>query len=870
LSLQGADLLFDKSLFSFHNQNMGVPLHVLNIEESESDSYTIVHELRCGGYDVDVKRIETEAEFRSVLETEEWDIIISSFYLPDFGGMDALYILRDLGKEIPLVIVSQPFGDNYAALAMRVGAKDFILKNNLSRLVPVVTREIRQVHLNRKHKQVEADLKRKTEQTLAMARISERLNSTLDIQAVIHTICEETVNDLHVSAAAVFLYDSEYDVFHLKGGWQIPPELNDDLAPALLENIPPSNPEKSIYLIPDCREVSGNNHSGFFKALDPCSAMVVKIQQGEELMGLLVATQRTGNRTFSEDEQIFARGLADHAALAFTNAALMGASHRHSDQLLAINILGRALSETRNISEIYSLAAGTILQIIANISTIYISNFNASDQQISCAYGYHDGKPMDVELIPAVKLEPLGSGTQSEAIHTRRPVIINDLRERLKKIKSKVEIGTPGEETQSGLFVPMLVHEQVTGVIQVQSYSLNRFSQEDGDLLGLIANSTAVALENVGLLEETNRHLEQVEALRRIEKSISASIDFHETLKVVLEQAISLLNADAADILLYRGETGFLEFADGRGFKGNGIQSTKLKLGQGLAGRAALERNLVNITSLVKEKESFTRPPLVVEEFKSYQAVPLISKGQIMGVLEVFHRRVFSPDDEWLEFLDALAGPAAIAIDNAQLLSDTISANLELNIAYDETIEGLSRAIDLRDRETGDHSRRSKDMTELLARELGLGEAELIHMRRGALLHDIGKIGVPDSILLKPDKLTDEEWKIMREHPVYAYNFLSDINYLTPALDIPYCHHEKWDGTGYPRGLKGEEIPLAARIFAVIDVWNALHSERPYRARVWTDEEVKEYVRSLSGTHFDPRVVKAFLRLVDQIDFQQL
>ena len=137
-------------------------------------------------------------------------------------------------------------------------------------------------------------------------------------------------------------------------------------------------------------------------------------------------------------------------------------------------------------------------------------------------------------------------------------------------------------------------------------------------------------------------------------------------------------------------------------------------------------------------------------------------------------------------------------------------------------------------------------------------EAESIHIRRGALLHDIGKMGVPDRILHKPDPLTDDEWIIMRRHPQLAYEMLLPIAFLKLALDIPHCHHEKWDGSGYPRGLKGEEIPLAARIFAIADVWDALRSDRPYRAG-WSEEKVRQYIRQQSEKHFDPMVVEVFL-----------
>lgn len=188
-------------------------------------------------------------------------------------------------------------------------------------------------------------------------------------------------------------------------------------------------------------------------------------------------------------------------------------------------------------------------------------------------------------------------------------------------------------------------------------------------------------------------------------------------------------------------------------------------------------------------------------------------------------------------------------------------ANTELNAAYDATIEGWARALELRDEETQGHSQRVTDMTVRLGRALGLSEAELLIARRGALLHDMGKLGVPDRILHKPGKLSDEEWKVMHKHPSYAYEWLKHISFLRPALDIPYCHHEKWDGSGYPRGLKGEEIPLLARMFAVVDVYDALMSDRPYRAP-WSQEKVLAHIRDLAGTHFDPQVVEAFLAMI--------
>ena len=187
----------------------------------------------------------------------------------------------------------------------------------------------------------------------------------------------------------------------------------------------------------------------------------------------------------------------------------------------------------------------------------------------------------------------------------------------------------------------------------------------------------------------------------------------------------------------------------------------------------------------------------------------------------------------------------------------------ELRQVYDATLDALSAALDLRDRQAKGHSRRVTEMALATAGTMGVSDSKLVHIRRGALLHDIGNLLVPEDILHKQGELTVEEWVTIHMHPFYAYEMMSSIPFLVPALDIPYCHHEKWDGTGYPRGLKGEEIPTAARIFAVVDVWDALTSDRPYR-KAWSRQEALEHIREQGGKHFDPKVVQAFLKLDPQ------
>ena len=359
--------------------------------------------------------------------------------------------------------------------------------------------------------------------------------------------------------------------------------------------------------------------------------------------------------------------------------------------------------------------------------------------------------------------------------------------------------------------------------------------------------------------EKIQRQIRRFQALRAIDNAISAGPNLQFTLGILLEQIVAQLNVDAAAILLHPVGTPLLEYSSSRGFRTQAPLHAKAYIGRGFAGIAALTQKTIHIPDLsVSAGTGDQLVPMEAEGFKVYYGIPLIAKGQVKGVLEVFLRTPGSIDPDRLEFLEALGGQAAIAIDNSSLFEQLQDSNTELSIAYDATLEGWAKALELRDRETVGHAHRVIEMTLGVADRIGIQGDMLQHIRRGALLHDIGKMGIPDSILLKPGPLTPYEWEIMRQHPVYAYEMLKTIDYLTQALEIPYCHHERWNGSGYPRGLKGRDIPISARIFAVVDVWDALTSDRPYRS-AWTARQALEYIQLESGRQFDPQVVNAFL-----------
>lgn len=619
----------------------------------------------------------------------------------------------------------------------------------------------------------------------------------------------------------------------------------------------------------------------------------------------------------------------------------------------------------------------------ADKGSIMLVDPHDSTLEFRCLSGFQDERIKNICF-------SLDTSFGAQSMREKRPILIPDTR-------ANEDIRYEGAISelyaiQSSIAAPLIVQDRAIGVITLDSSTRqSAFQEEDLSLLTAFSSSVAVAIERAQLFSKTQQQVKRLTSLRTIDRSINATKDLKTTLTVVVEQVIDQLKVDAARIYVYRPETKTLSFEIGQGYD---LTEEQFAREDFFAEEAAQQKLIIHINNAGDEKK--LNLAIIEAGFVEYYAVPLIAKDEVKGVLEILHRSPLNSDVDWLNYLETLAGQAAIAIDNANTFSslkltnerlasafreltgtkdmlvkaqgighvgswrfDVLShsifwsdelyliyglssnqiqltyetyfdliipedrepirvmnellfedkntiqaeyrimrpdgdirylvstceafrndrnqvteiigtvrdrtdhkraeleiqqAHKDLQQAYDSTLEGWARALDLRDHETEGHSQRVTELSLKLAAVMGISEAGSIHLRRGALLHDIGKIGIPDSILLKPGKLTAEEWKTMQKHPQYAYDLLFPIPYLRPSLDIPYCHHEKWDGSGYPRGLKGEEIPLAARIFSVADVLDALCSDRPYR-KAWTTEKARQYILEQSGIHFDPSIV---------------
>jgi|GEM_PF-891851 len=456
----------------------------------------------------------------------------------------------------------------------------------------------------------------------------------------------------------------------------------------------------------------------------------------------------------------------------------------------------------------------------------------------------------------------LGEGMAGRVAMTHMPLRVDDYsnwENRLEKY-DKTPLGAVLE-------VPMLFGGELIGVLVVEEFAgtARTFTEADERLLSLLAAQAAGAVRSARLLEETVRRLKHIQTLRSIDRAITANMDSNVTLKILLGQALNLMNISAASILLFNPNTLTLEYAMGQGFRTKDIELASVRLGESYAGRAVFDRRIMNIPDLSVVAAGPFRDFVQKESFVSYHIAPMIAKGHMRGVLEVYSRGQLAISSEWLELLDALATQAAIAVDNAQMFHDLQRANFELTVAYDAAIEGWSQSLDARHRENKGHAKRVAEWTVQLARAAGIEEKQIVHIRRGALLHDIGNTDFPEYTPLDEQKLSSAEREMIHRHPGVARDIFNHIQFLRPAMDIPYCHHEKWDGSGYPRGLKGDQIPFAARIFAVLDMWDFLTHSHAGRRRL-SGKKAIDRIKARSGKDFDPEVVELLIKHADLLD----
>ncbi len=693
------------------------------------------------------------------------------------------------------------------------------------------------------------DARRRASEFSGLYQVAGEIMSRRDLSSVLRMIVQKAAGFYQVSNAFIYLYDegrkevvlsvvSKADLMLgtvLKMGEGLAGRVASSLKPMIVKNYSEWDKRARVY---DDRNV--------------LSVLEVPMLFGGNLIGILGIESIDPSRKFDENDLRSLALLAEQAASAINNARLFS---QIEDRNRELDRLSRASS---------TLLAGVssdIPSLCRSIADLLTSEFHHSHCSIWLVQ--EDDLTLErsgvagpfVEIIKPGLLTTKGPGIIAKAIRSQTYINIGD-------VLVYPEYVSGWEKTRSELVVPLRAGERVLGAIDLQNQLPNAYSADDVRLIEMIASRAALMLEHVRLYQQTDHRLRQLTVLSNIDSAIASSLDLRVTLNILVSQISMHLNADAVDVMLLNPHLQMLEYAAGRGFRRNTIRRVSLLLGEDQAGIAALERTVVSIFDLSSSQVHLQHPERIAgEDFISMYAVPLVAKGQVKGVLELFYRHAMEPDSDWINFLEILARQAAVAVEDASLFNDMQRSFTELAVAYDAAIEGWARVLQMRHHEPDELYQSLASLTLEMARRLGIAETEMAHIYRGVLLHDIGKLDISDKILFKSGPLTTEEWDVVHHHPAYAYDFLQSIAYLRPAMSIPYCHHEKWDGSGYPRGLHGKDIPLEARIFSVVNVWTVLQQERPFR-RAWDRTRATNYIQEQSGKEFDPEVVDAFLHLI--------
>ncbi|HSL44751.1 MAG TPA: PAS domain S-box protein [Anaerolineales bacterium] len=576
------------------------------------------------------------------------------------------------------------------------------------------------------------------------------------------------------------------------------------------------------------------------------SEICVPVFVNGTIFGCLNAESRQPN-AFTEHDERLLKTVADSLATAIEKILLLQTEKRRREEVEILYNTTRNLVIERDLAKLlYLIVEKAVAMMKASGGGLYLSE--PEQRQVRCVVSYNTVGDYTGTVLK------YGEGAAGLVAETGEPLIVEDYR----TWQGRAATFEQDQSFVSLLSVPLRWQGLVIGVLNIHENKGPRpFTAEDVQIIRHFANHAALAVQNARLFETEQRRRQEAETLRETTLALTYSMELGKLYEVILDSLQKLIPYDAASIELL--DQDYFEMVAGRNLpNAEYVIGFRYRYSKEHWGQLDKIRGPV-ITPDVREDDRFVK--LKGSEYiRGWMGIPLFARDKLIGFLNLYSRTIGFYKQSSAAIAQTFGSQAAIAIDNALLLNDLQISNAELVLAYDTTLEGWAKALELRDKETEGHSRRVTDLTLYLAKQFGISGPALTHIRRGVLLHDIGKMGVPDHILKKAAPLTPREWEEMRKHPQYAHDLLHSIPFLRQALDIPYCHHERWDGNGYPRGLRGEQIPLAARIFAVIDVWDALSHDRPYR-KAWPQDIIISYLEEQSGILFDPMVVQEFLKV---------
>jgi putative nucleotidyltransferase with HDIG domain len=520
------------------------------------------------------------------------------------------------------------------------------------------------------------------------------------------------------------------------------------------------------------------------------------------------------------------------------------------DELILLNQVSQAANSEIGLDQVLTSVARETSELLhSDDISIFLVNEVRRELEPAVSTKARPGRPASLRW---------GQGVVGWVAEWGQPTLIPDTRR-------DVRSASTGSGARSEICVPMRIGERVIGVISVGHPEENTYDQNDLRLLTTLGGQIAATIERARLLDVTQKRLDEMTALFEFSNLLRTATTEPRLLELIVSSAVNILRGQGGSLQFFK--PGGEEMVVAAGLRVRAPDRPLTRLDGGVNWEVYESGEAVVIEDVTRD--SRVRIPGMFERIRGVVVTPLRTSTGILGTLLVGFQQAGAPSAEKVQLATTIANLAAHAVQRLRLYEQTerqaqsLAGTLtNLEQSYEATLLALSRALDVRDRETEGHSQRVTRWALAIARRLGLSQAELTNLERGALLHDVGKIGISDNILLKPGALTPDERAVMNRHPELGYEMLKQVPFLADALPIVLYHQEMYDGSGYPRGLRGEEIPPGARVFAVADAFDAMTSTRPYRGPMSVEEAVSE-IQRCSGTQFDPVVVKAFLGLFE-------
>ncbi|PKL43029.1 MAG: hypothetical protein CVV41_11530 [Candidatus Riflebacteria bacterium HGW-Riflebacteria-1] len=740
---------------------------------------------------------------------------------------------------VPLLV-----GDNLIGVVavdsseLNAFSKDDVL--SLSTLASMVTKVLENARLL-------ANSNQKLKELSRVFVISESLSArTLD-RAGYCNILKEVCNALDCGAASLMLYNTDKEELLMHAFSGLPEELDSLSVPNGKGYHGWVSTQHRVLLIQDIQRDNTIQKCNFLDHFAR-AALIVPLQASDNrFIGTLSIYHKDEADPISDSDQDLLNTIGRILTSHFENERLFNDSKRKLDYLSTLYKVGSSVSKTLNISKLFD----TILQQVQEVMDVENCSLMAYDPlnellSLDAAIG------LPSNMVGQIQVK-VGEGIAGWVAQNRKPVLLKDVS---KDIRFANHHGRMDYKTRSVLSVPIMHNNELLGVLNVNNKrSGDAFFEDDQNLLLGISGQISQAIANASLHEKTDMQVAELSLIQELGKAVNSSLDLDSVLNYFIDMTTRITDSDRATLMLYDDITKELYVEVSRGFDDPEVLDVRLKLGEGVAGRAAQLQRPLKIENTGKSADYKELPNIKRKTDLTLISAPLINKDNLVGVINcervLSKKGPFTPEN--LDLLETLGSQASIAIENARLYHNLLNV-------YLETIRSLAAAIDAKDSYTHGHSRRVTDLSVGIALEMGLARSEVDTIRHASLLHDVGKIGISEQILLKPGRLTDDEFETIKSHPHIGAGILNSIEFLKNVCEIIKHHHERFDGKGYPSGLANASIPLGSRIICVADSFDAITSCRPYRKPLTFDEATDE-VKRCAGSQFDPLVVEAFIKL---------